>query len=428
MKKVLNYINGEWLESTGTQFVDVVNPTTNEVLARTPLSPPCEVDDAARAAAIAWPEWRRTPLEDRIQHLFKLRTFLEDCFDELSCIITLENGKILAESQGELRRAIENVEVACGIPTMMQGDVLEDAARGIDELMIRQPVGVCATIAPFNFPGMIPFWFLPYALACGNTYIIKLSERVPLTMQRIFELIEQAGFPKGVVNLVNGSAETVNAILDHPTIRAIPPASRTASGKRGGAKNPIVILPDAELATTTHIVADSAFGCAGQRCLAASLVFTVGEARNTFTEAITEAASTRVTGFGLDQGVQMGPVISQVSRQRILSLIDRGVQEGAKVLVDGRGKTVTGYERGSFVHPTILSDINVHGELIRTEIFGPVLDMIHLKTTDEAIELVNSGQYGNMASLFTTSGTAARKFRYEAGAGNMSINIGAVAL
>ena len=219
MKKVLNYINGEWLESTGTQFVDMVNPTTNEVLARTPLSPPCEVDDAARAAAIAWPEWRRTPLEDRIQHLFKLRTLLEDCFDEL-CIITLENGKILAESQGELHRAIGNVEVACGIPTMMQGDVLEDAARGIDELMIRQPVGVCAMIAPFNFPGMIPFWFLPYALACGNTYIIKPSERVPLTMQRIFELIEQAGFPKGVVNLVNGSAETVNAILDHPTIRA----------------------------------------------------------------------------------------------------------------------------------------------------------------------------------------------------------------
>ena len=297
MQKVLNYINGEWLESTGTQFVDVVNPATNEVLARTPLSPPCEVDDAARAAAIAWPEWRRTPPEDRIQHLFKLRVLLEDCFDELARTITLENGKILAESQGEIRRAIENVEVACGIPTMMQGDVLEDAARGIDELMIRQPVGVCATIAPFNFPGMIPFWFLPYALACGNTYIIKPSERVSLTMQRIFELIEQAGFPKGVVNLVNGSAETVNAILDHPTIRAITFVGSTATAKhiyarasangkrvqaQGGAKNPIVILPDAELATTIRIVADSAFGCAGQRCLAASLVFTVGEARNTF--------------------------------------------------------------------------------------------------------------------------------------------------
>ena len=442
MKKVLNYINGQWREDNAMEFVDVTNPANQELLARTPLSSASIVDEAARAAAAAFPAWRNTPPGDRIQPLFKLKMLMEAHLDELARMITLENGKIYGESVGELRRAIENVEVACGIPTLMLGDILEDVASGVDEYMLRQPVGVTATIAPFNFPGMIPFWYLPYALACGNTYIVKPSERVPLTMQKIFELIEQCGFPPGVVNLVNGGVEAVNALLDHPIVRGVTFVGSTAvarhvysraslNGKRvlaqGGAKNPTIVLPDADLEMTTRIVADSAFGCAGQRCLATSLVFTVGKAKESFTDAISEAARTRLTGFGLEDGVQMGPVISHPSKARIEALIGKGIAEGAVAVVDGRGKSVKGYEGGSFVHPTVLSGVPPQGEIIKTEIFGPVLGMVHLDTVEEAISLVNSGQYGNMACLFTSSGAAARKFRHDADAGNIGINIGVAA-
>jgi malonate-semialdehyde dehydrogenase (acetylating)/methylmalonate-semialdehyde dehydrogenase len=441
-QKVLNYMNGEWRSSQATEFYDVVNPATDELLAHTPLSPVSEVDEAAQAAAAAFPAWRNTPAVDRVQHLFKLKALMEEHFEELSRMITIENGKILDESRGEMRRAIENVETACGIPILMQGDFSEDIAPGIDEIMIRQPVGVGTTIAPFNFPGMIPFWFLPYALACGNTYVVKPSERVPLTMQKIFELIEQAGFPKGVVNMVNGSRDTVDAILDHPDIHAVTFVGSTAvarhiysrsaaNGKRvqaqGGAKNPTLVLPDADMVSATRIIADSAFGCAGQRCLATSLVFTVGEARRPFTEAISEAASTRATGFGLEEGIQMGPVISHASRSRIISLVDKGVSEGANLLVDGRKKNVPGYERGSFVHPTVMDGLDPTSEIAGTEIFGPVLGMIHVDNVDQAIELVNRGKYGNMACLFTSSGAAARKFRHEVQAGNIGINVGVAA-
>ncbi len=442
MNRILNYVNGEWVEPKAVEALEVFNPATQELLARTPLGPPSEVDLAVRAASAAFPGWRNTPPGDRIQYLFKLKDLLDTHIDEIARTITLENGKTFGESKGEMRRAIENVEVACGIPLMMQGDVLEDIAPGIDEFMIRQPVGVVATIAPFNFPGMIPFWYLPYAVACGNTYIVKPSEKVPLTMQRIFELIDEVGFPKGVVNMVNGGAETVNAILDHPGIKGVTFVGSTAvakhvysrasaNGKRvqaqGGAKNPTIILPDADLEMTTNIVADSAFGCAGQRCLATSLVFTVGEAKASFTEAIREAANTRVTGFGLDDGVQMGPVINHHSKARIENLIAQGISEGAEPLVDGRGQAVKGYETGSFLHPTVLSGLNPGGELIKTEIFGPVLGVVHLETVEEAIDLINSGQYGNMACLFTSSGAAARKFRHDAEAGNIGINIGVAA-
>jgi malonate-semialdehyde dehydrogenase (acetylating)/methylmalonate-semialdehyde dehydrogenase len=377
-----------------------------------------------------------------VQLLFKLKNLMEEHFEELSRSVVMENGKTLGEARGEMRRAIENVEVACGIPSMMQGVISEDIASGIDELMIRQPVGVCAVIAPFNFPGMIPFWFMPYALACGNTYLIKPSERVPLTMQLVVQLIEQAGFPKGVVNLVNGSKDTVNAILDHPVVRAISfvgstPVARhvysraAASGKRvqaqGGAKNPLIVLPDADMDMTVAIAADSAFGNAGQRCLAASLALTVGEARNTFTEAIAEVAAHRVVGYGLDAGVEMGPVITARSKERIEGLIGQGAKEGAEVLVDGRGAKVAGYEGGYFVRPTVLRGLPPEGEVARTEIFGPVLGLIHVDTIEQAIALVNRGVHGNMACLFTGSGAAARKFRYEIEAGNLGINIGVAA-
>jgi len=437
-----NYIDGKWCNSSATDHLEVINPATTEVLAKVPLSPAAEVDLAAQAAAAAFDGWRRTPAGDRIQYLFKLKTLLEENLDDIARTITQECGKTLAESIGEMRRAIENVEVACGIPMLMQGYNSEDIARGIDEFMIRQPLGVAALIAPFNFPGMIPFWFMPYAIACGNTYIIKPSEKVPLTMQTIVRLLEQTGLPKGVVNLVNGSKEAVDAILNHPLIRAISFVGSTpvaqyvysraaANGKRaqcqGGAKNPVIVLPDADIEMTTRIMADSAFGCAGQRCLAASVAVTVGEARRTFTDAIADVAQSRIVGYGLDQTVQMGPVITPQSQARIETLIQKGTEEGAKVLVDGRNPKISGYEQGYFVRPTILEDIDPAGEIARTEIFGPVLSLIHLETIDDAIVLINRGQYGNMACLFTSSGAAARKFRYEAEAGNIGINIGVAA-
>lgn len=439
---ILNYIDNTWMPSESSESLEVKNPATGEVLTHVPLSPIDEVHQAAAAAASAFDEWRRTPPVQRVQHLFKLKNLLEENIDDIAHTITLECGKTLAESKGEMRRAIENVEVACGIPTLMQGTNLEDISTGIDEFMIRQPVGVSAVIAPFNFPGMITFWFLPYAIACGNTYIVKPSEKVPLTMQKIFQLLEQTGLPKGVVNLVNGGQKTVDAILEHPEIRAISFVGSTATAKtiyakaaahgkrvqcQGGAKNPLIVLPDADPKFTANATADSAFGCAGQRCLAASLTFAVGGAQNWFPKAISDVATDRIMGNGLDENVEMGPVITSDSKQRIEGLIQKGIDAGAQVLVDGRYPSVNGCENGNFIRPTVLSNIDPQGEIAKTEIFGPVLGLIYVKTIDEAIELINSGNYGNMACLFTQSGAAARKFRYEAQIGNIGINIGVAA-
>ncbi len=439
---VQNYVNGTWSTPDTETFLEVINPATIERLGKVPLSSASDLDRAVQAAATAFITWRRTPATERVQYLFKLKALLEDQFEDIAQTITLECGKTLAESKGEMRRAIENVEIACGIPILMQGYNSEDIAKGIDEHMIRQPLGVTAIITPFNFPGMIPFWFMPYAIACGNTCIIKPSERVPLTMQKIFQLLDQIKLPNGVINLVNGAKEVVDALLDHPTVRSISFVGSTpiakyvysraaANGKRaqcqGGAKNPVIVLPDADISTTTRIMADSAFGCAGQRCLAASIAITVGDAKKTFTDAIADAATTRQVGYGLDSGVQMGPVITNQSKTRIEQLIDQASSEGATVLVDGRAPTISGYENGHFVRPTILQNVEPSGEIARTEIFGPVLSLIHLDTIDDAIALVNQSQYGNMASLFTSSGAAARKFRYEAEAGNIGINIGVAA-
>ena len=440
--EILNYFGGTWHKSAATEFVNVSNPASAEVIARTPISSKADVDAAVQSAAEAFPPWRRTPAGERIQYLFKLKVLLEDHIDELARIITLENGKTFAEAKAELRRGIENVEVACGIPMMMQGYNLEDITPGVDELLIRQPLGVVAAIAPFNFPAMIPFWFLPYAIACGNTFVLKPSERVPLSMRRAYELLEQTGLPKGVVNIVNGGKEAVDALCDHPTVRAISFVGSTpvakhvyqrsaAAGKRmqcqGGAKNHVIVLPDADMDLARQIIADSAFGCAGQRCLAVSVAVTIGEAQKTFRDAIANAASSINVGFGLDKGVQMGPVISKESKQRIESLIATGVSDGAKPVVDGRNTKIAGHENGNFIKPTILDGVPASSSLANTEIFGPVLSLIHANTIDEAIDFIRKSPYGNQASLFTTSGAAARKFRYEAPAGNIGINIGVAA-
>jgi malonate-semialdehyde dehydrogenase (acetylating) / methylmalonate-semialdehyde dehydrogenase len=440
--RVLNFIDGTWHDAADAATQPVRNPATGEILAEVPLSPAAEVAKAVDAAAAAFDGWRRTPVLDRVQPLFKLKVLLEEHFDDLARTITAECGKTLAESRGEMRRGVENVEVAAGIPSLMMGSNVEEIAPGIDEFMIRQPLGVVAAITPFNFPGMIPLWFLPYAVACGNCFVLKPSERVPLTMQKLFGLLEQVGFPPGVVSLVNGGKETVDALLDHRQVRGVSfvgssPVARyvyaraAANGKRaqcqGGARNPVVVLPDADLDTTTRIVADSAFGCAGQRCLAASVAVTVGEANRTFSDRISDAAATRRVGLGLDEDVEMGPVITAESRARIERLIAAGERAGGRVRVDGRGTTIPGHEHGYFLKPTILVDVPPTGELARTEIFGPVLTMMSVSTFDEAIALINGGSYGNMACLFTSSGAAARRFRYEVRAGNIGINVGVAA-
>ena len=337
---LLNYVNGDWARASAAHALDVTNPATGDVIAAAPLSEAADVAAAVAAASRAFDSWRRVPPGERIQPLFRLKTRFEEQFHDIARMVTQEAGKTLAEAEGELRRGIENIEVAAGIPSMMLGANLEDIAPGIDEIMIRQPVGVVGVITPFNFPGMIPLWFLPYAVACGNTVVLKPSEKTPMTLARIVSLIEQVGFPKGVINLVHGGRAAVDALIDHPEVRAISfvgssgvaryvYSKAAAAGKRaqcqGGAKNPIVVLPDADMDMTTRIAADSAFGCAGQRCLAASVAITVGDAAEAFTSRIADAASSRKVGNGLEAGIEMGPVISTDSVQRIEQLIGAGV-------------------------------------------------------------------------------------------------------
>ena len=436
-----NCCNGEWLAGTGASL-DVINPATGELLAQIVQSTADDVDAVVSAAQDAFENWRRTPATERIQYLFRYKQVLEQSIDELAQIISSECGKTLGEARGELRRGIENVEMACGAPALLQGYNSEDIAAGIDEHLFRQPLGVVTAITPFNFPGMIPLWFLPYAVACGNCFILKPSEKTPLTAVRLVELLLETGLPEGVVSLLHGDAETVSALIQHPKVRAISfvgstPVAREVYaeaaryGKRvqcqGGAKNPLVILPDADLEMTTQIVADSAFGCAGQRCLAASLAITVGDAAAPFRESISSAASDRVVGCGQETSVEMGPVINQASRTRLTEAIDAGVAAGATCVVDGRERTVGGYEQGSFLFPTIVDQLPEESPLLKNELFGPVLGLMEVSSVDAAIEMVNSGRFGNMACLFTRDGAAARKFRYEVQAGNVGINLGVAA-
>jgi len=439
---LLNYVGGAWQKSHSEARLEVRNPATAATMAFVPLSAKEEVDAAVQAGVIAFREWRNTPVVDRIQPLFKVKRLLEDNIEELARTITNEAGKTYAESVAEMRRGIENVEVAIGTPMMMQGTNNEDIARGIDEHMIRQPLGVVAAITPFNFPGMIPLWYLPYAVATGNCFLLKPSEKVPMTTQLLFRLLEQAGFPKGVLGLVNGGKDTVDAILDHPDVKAVSFVGSTpvakyiyaraaANGKRaqcqGGAKNPAVIMPDADMEMTSRILTDSAFGCAGQRCLAISSVVTVGDARKEFTDRMVASASGRRVGYGLNDGVDMGPVITKESKERILGLVEKGKSEGAKVLVGGGEADVDGFRDGYFVHPTILDDVDPKSTVGTTEVFGPVLSMTHARDLDEAIAIVNDRRYGNQASIFTSSGSAARQFRHQAIAGNIGVNLGVAA-
>ena len=433
-----NYIDGTWVGGTSSNIVEVTNPATFETLAQIAMAEEDDTNRAVAAAAAAFPEWRRTPPQDRIQYMFRFRDLLLKHADEIARTTTLENGKTVAEARAELARGIENVEVSCGIPTMMQGYNLEDVARGIDEMMIRQPLGVTVAITPFNFPAMIPLWFMPYAIATGNTFILKPSERVPLTAKYIFDLLHQTGLPKGVANLVIGAKPAVDTLLRHKDVRAIsfvgstPVAKYIYSegsnhGKRvqcqGGAKNYVVVMPDADMDMTARIVSDSAFGCAGQRCLAVSVAVTVADSGKRFNDALLNLASKIKTGNGIEAGVQMGPVITADSRSRIHHLIDKGVSSGGKVLLDGR----TEDKSGNFIKPTVLTGIDESNPLTGTEIFGPVLTVNESHTLDDAIDTLSKSAFGNSAAIFTSSGAAARKFRYEVPTGNIGVNIGVAA-
>jgi malonate-semialdehyde dehydrogenase (acetylating)/methylmalonate-semialdehyde dehydrogenase len=442
-KTLRNYVGGQWTDASPNGTQEVRNPATDEVIAITPLSGAAEVDAAVAAAEVAYPAWRATPPAERARYFFKLRQLLEEQRDELARLIVTEMGKTLGDARGEVQRGIDNVETACGIPSLMMGYGLEDgAARGIDEEVVYQPLGVCAAITPFNFPFMIAFWFWPYAVGCGNTYILKPSEQDPIVQHRVFELIEQAGFPPGVMNLVNGGKDAVNALLDHPKIRAISFVGSTqtaayvygraaASGKRvqasGGAKNAIVVMPDANLDAYLSTIMNSFYGAAGQRCLANSLILPVGQAHADARQQVKEAASKLRLGDGLEPGTELGPVVSAAARDRIMTAISDGVAEGAEPVLDGRNAHVPERPRGYFVGPTLLDSVRPDMKIYQEEIFGPVVSMSPVESLDEAIAQINAASYGNAASIFTESGAAARKFRHEVETGNIGINVGVAA-
>jgi malonate-semialdehyde dehydrogenase (acetylating)/methylmalonate-semialdehyde dehydrogenase len=436
-----NFVAGRWTPATAaTGALDVTNPATGEVLARVPLSGRSDLDDAVQAARAGLPEWRAVSTIGRARKLFELRERLVARSDELARSVTLEMGKTIADARAEVARMIEMVEAACAIPTTMQGRVLEDVARNIDAETIRQPVGVCAAIVPFNFPAMVPFWFLPFAIACGNAFVLKPSEQVPLTQQIAFEELDALGLPPGVVNLVNGGREVVEAILEHPGIDAVSfvgsaPVARIVyeraarAGKRvqalGGAKNHMVVMPDAVIDRAVEGIVGSAFGAAGQRCMAGSVVVAVAAAHEQLMGPLTEVTRALRLGDGIDEQTDVGPVISPDARDRIETWIDGAVADGASCVVDGR--RAGGDGRGSYIGPTIVDGVTPEMAIAREEVFGPVLSVIRAATLDRAIEIVNASRFGNGTSIFTESGASARHYRHEVQAGMIGVNIGVAA-
>ena len=439
---ISNYVAGRWTAPSGAGSLPVTNPTTGEPLGRVPLSTGADVDTAVAAATAAFPAWRRTPPVERARVFFRLKHLLEEHKETLARSLVIEHGKNLDECRGELQRGIENVEHACGIPTLMMGDVLEDVAPGIDCEAIRQPLGVFAVVSPYNFPVMIPLWFWPYAVAAGNTVVLKPSEQDPITHQRVVDLAAQAGLPPGVLNVVHGDREAVTALLEHPgsagvsfvgssQVARILYRKAGAAGKRvqalGGAKNHMIVLPDADYDLVADAVVASIFGSAGQRCLAGSVVVGVADAYANIRERILDRSASLRVGNGLEDGVDMGPVISSRHRDRVMGYIDSGVKDGASLVMDGRDARVPGYPDGNWVGPTIFEDVHPDMAIGKDEIFGPVMGMSKADTVEDAIELMHKSEYGNATSIFTTSGRAAREFRYHAGISMIGINIGVAA-
>jgi len=432
-------IGGEWQSRPEHPHSPIVDPSTGTAIAHVPLCTGAEVDAAVSAASAAFPAWAETPPVERARYLFRYRSLLEEHAGELAALISSEHGKTLADARGSLRRGIEVVEFACGIPTLLMGTTLENIARQIDGSLIYQPLGVCAGITPFNFPAMIPLWMMPMAIACGNTFVLKPSPRVPLTSIRLVELLLETGLPSGVVNVVHGDKQVVDAILAHGGIRAVSfvgssPVAKyvyetaTAHGKRvqalGGAKNHIVVMPDADLDKTVQGISESAFGSGGQRCLAGSVVVAVGSVGDELVARLVEAASAYRVGGGQEAESRMGPLISPEARARVLSYVDQGSQSGASLVLDGRRPELLSRTGGCFVGPSIFDHVAPGSPLACEEIFGPVLSVIRVSSLSEAIALVNSSRYGNASSIFTRDGSAARTYTARVEAGMVGVNVG----
>ena len=434
------YVGGKWERPQGCTLGTVTNPATGATIAEVPYAQEADIDGAVRAAHEAFPIWREVPVVDRVQPLYRYKALLEKHHAELAGILTRENGKTADDARAEVRRSIQMVEVACGMPSLMLGDSLNDVAHGIDCKTIRQPIGVCAGITPFNFPAMVPAWMYPFAIACGNTFILKPSEKVPLTATRAVELLDDAGLPAGVLNLVHGGKQAVDALLRHPLVKAVSfvgstPVARhiyttaAAAGKRvqalGGAKNHLVVMPDADMPKAVEAIIGSAFGAAGERCLAGSVLVTVGEAAGPLLDLLVKRTKALVVGDGSEAGVEMGPLVTADHRQRVAGYIEKGVAEGAVPLVDGRKLEKPG--GGFFLGPTIFDHVTPEMTIAHEEIFGPVLSVMRVETLDEAIQLVNRSPFGNATAIFTASGKAAREYSSRIEVGMVGINVGVAA-
>ena len=438
-REVKNFIGGEWEEANGRETEPVYDPATGEVVAETPLSTAEDLDRAVQKAQEAFSGWAATPVTERARLLFRFKMLLEENFDELRDLVTLENGKDKKDAGGEVRRGIEVVEFACGMPTLMMGESVRDVARGVDNVSYRYPLGVVAAITPFNFPCMVPLWTIPVAIGAGNAYILKPSERTPLSAQKLGELLAKAGLPEGIFSIVNGAREAVNAILEHPGIEAVsfvgskPVAEHvyqygTAHGKRvqalAGAKNSMIVMPDAVLDKTVENMISSAYGNAGERCLAGSVTVAVGEIADELVEKLKEAAAAMKVGPGKEEGSELTPVIRDSHREKVKDYIDLGEEEGANVVLDGREPPL---EEGFFLGPTLLDNVTGDMRVGREEIFGPVLSVVRVENLDEAIEFTNGSSFGNACSIFTESGPAVRKFRENTEAGMLGVNVGVAA-
>ena len=443
MEIVANYINGGWVDSKSARVLAVENPGTGEILAQVPMTTQEEVDGMVKSAGEAFAGWREVPVTERVGYIFRLKVLIEENLEEIATLTTKEHGKTLDEARGDTRRLLENIDAALGIPSLMQGNIQWRITPEIDEYFVREPLGVLANISPFNFPGMIPFWYLPYAVALGNTFVVKPSEQTPLTMTRIFELIDKAGFPKGVLSLLHGDKEVVDAFLEHPGIAGICSVTSTPTAKyiyqksaqylkralcQAGAKNYLVVMPDAVLEKAVPNIINSFFGNTGQRCLAGGVLVAVGDVYDRLLEEVQpEIAQIRV-GYGLDPQTTMGPVVSQPAKEKVEGCIQNGIDEGARLLIDGRGVKVENYPKGYYLGPSLFVDATPEMAVCKEEIFGPVMTLIGARDLDEVIDLINHGvDYGNTATIYTSSGSASQRFQRGVNCGMVGINIGVVA-
>ena len=444
MEKLRNYVGGKWIEPENSGYLDVINPSTGETLAQVPLSTKKAVDEAIDLAAEAYKTWSKTPVSRRVRYLFELNELLRANEEKIAKTLVAEMGKSIPDAVAELKRIYENVEVACGMPVLQQGDKIVGVSYGIDGEVLRLPMGPFAMIAPFNFPAMVPFWFLPYAIATGNTFLIKASKQVPMTMQMIAKYIDQTGIPAGVFSLLNGDRTVADAFMDNPKIKGVSLVGSTPTCKivaekcaktnkrfqaMGGAKNHLVVMPDAKLDQVIRNMTTSCYGCAGQRCMASSAIVAVGDMYDTICEKFIEDSKNVVVANPLDpkvadESLVMGPVISKKAKDFILSMIDEGIKEGATLALDGRDLVILGCEKGFFVGPTVFTDVKPGMKIQETEIFGPVVVIMKADTLDDAIKIINDHQYGNGASIYTQNGHYARKFKLEAQAGMIGVNVG----